>query len=525
MAVAAPPQSCPVCEHEMPSLPAKCPQCHTRKDWIDLISGQDFAQSAFEHWRDAGYLRKDQFDAIRHHYHQRRLQLTRAAAAGDPLPADSSLPSAETCWSCSHAPVPQSHCSECGLPVASEEARLIRYWAFVGKEIQTHEETGRLTLASGHKCLAEVRERSAGLQQRLEGQRIPSVAPVEAPKSDAPQFAVHRAPGRTILEILLDPRSIQWLLALGGALLVIGLVIWLATLGVFEDPQVLAALLGAGNAALLAGGWAMILRTRYQLAGRALTLLACLIMPLNLWFYHAQDIITLDGHLWVPALVCCVLYAASALVLRDQMFVYVLMGGVALTGLLILCDLHKFEEIAAPATLLVVLGLIGVHAERGFPASDDVFSRRRFGLAFFWSGHVLMTSGLLLLLGAHVAGDWLYQPVFQSWYEAAQSGPPEIVTTLTGQILSLVLVLAGTYAYLYSDIVVRRIGAYIYGAAITLLWAEVLIVRHLEPEAVIAVLALTALVVNVVQVVFGKQERYLRAVPLLVFCSAYCPCC
>jgi hypothetical protein len=87
---------------------------------------------------------------------------------------------------------------------------------------------------------------------------------------------------------VLDPRSIQWLLALGGALLVLGLVIWLATLGVFENPAVLAVILGAANAALLGGGWATILRTRYQTAGRALTLLACLVMPLNLWFYHAQ---------------------------------------------------------------------------------------------------------------------------------------------------------------------------------------------------------------------------------------------
>ena len=28
------------------------------------------------------------------------------------------------------------------------------------------------------------------------------------------------------------------------------------------------------------------------LAGRALTLLACLVMPLNLWFYHANDLVT-----------------------------------------------------------------------------------------------------------------------------------------------------------------------------------------------------------------------------------------
>lgn len=40
-----------------------------------------------------------------------------------------------------------------------------------------------------------------------------------------------------------------------------------------------------------------------------MTLLACLLMPLNLWFYDAQGLITLreGGHLWIPAVVCCAL--------------------------------------------------------------------------------------------------------------------------------------------------------------------------------------------------------------------------
>ena len=72
----------------------------------------------------------------------------------------------------------------------------------------------------------------------------------------------------------------------------------------------------------------------------AVTLLACLVMPLNLWFYDSQGLITIKdgGHLWVAALVCCVLYAVSASLLRDPMLVYVFVGGVALTGLLLLAD-------------------------------------------------------------------------------------------------------------------------------------------------------------------------------------------
>jgi WD domain, G-beta repeat len=201
-------------------------------------------------------------------------------------------------------------------------------------------------------------------------------------------------PRRTVWEILLDPRTIQWLLGFGGALLVIGLVIWLAAMGLFEDPRTVAVALGIGNATLLFGGWALLQRTRYQTAGRALTLLACLVMPLNLWFYDYNGLIAFGDHLWIPALICCVLYAASALVLRDHLFVYVLLGGVAMTGLLILGDMHKFHEIAAPSMLLVVLGLIGIHAERALPEGEGPFTRGRFGMAFFWSGQALLAGGL-----------------------------------------------------------------------------------------------------------------------------------
>src|SRR5207302_1198068 len=105
---------------------------------------------------------------------------------------------------------------------------------------------------------------------------------------------------------------IQWLLGSGGALMVIGLVILLYINKFFTEP-VVASSLGAVNAAVLAGGWLVIRKTRYQMAGRALTLLACLVMPLNLWYYHVNQLMVLGGHLWVAALVVSALYLASAL--------------------------------------------------------------------------------------------------------------------------------------------------------------------------------------------------------------------
>src|SRR5206468_1832170 len=159
--------------------------------------------------------------------------------------------------------------------------------------------------------------------------------------------------------------------------------------------------------------------------------LACLVMPLNLWFYHAQGLVTLQEHLWVAGVVVCGCYAAAAWVLRDRLFVPVLMGGVAMTGLLLLADLGKFWEVAAPSTFLVALGLIGVHVERAFPPHAGPFGRRRFGRAFFASGHVLLVAGLGLLLGAQLTGAWLHD-AFARLYDRFGADPSPVVTETWG---------------------------------------------------------------------------------------------
>ncbi|MGH7201936.1 MAG: hypothetical protein ACREJB_15120, partial [Planctomycetaceae bacterium] len=119
------------------------------------------------------------------------------------------------------------------------------------------------------------------------------------PKSEPKTPVVQR-----MFEALLDPRAIQWLLTLGGVLAVLGLVVWLYSLGLFENTLVVAGLMGAGTLLVLGGGWFVTLKTRYKTAGRALAFLGCVVAPLNLWFYHAQNMVTLDQGLWIGALVC-----------------------------------------------------------------------------------------------------------------------------------------------------------------------------------------------------------------------------
>jgi hypothetical protein len=323
---------------------------------------------------------------------------------------------------------------------------------------------------------------------------------------------------RNIMQIVLDPRSIQCLLGLGGALMVVGLVI-LLWLNNYFTPSVLAVLLAASNIAMLSGGLATIRFSRYQLAGKALTLLSCLVMPLNLWYLHANNLVTLDGHLWMCAVVISGLYGLAAIILKDELFVYVFSAGVAMTGLLMISDLppspQKFWEIASPATLLIVLGLIGIHLERVFKAREGAFSRDRFGMAFFWSGHIQLASGLLLILGAQIAGHWLYPFGFKSIFASLQATPSPICGEL--RWLALTLVFAGTYAYAYSDLVVRKRGVFLHIAALMLLWCEILVVQFLNlkigVDAIIAVLAVTSLLSHVAQFSLPEKNQFTRSLP------------
>jgi hypothetical protein len=460
----------------------------------DLLRAVQFAREQFATWRQRGQLAAVQADALDKYYGVLRARLE-SGGETDPL----SLRSGGVCWDCK-TPVGarQECCVECGAPVQDPRVDRLRYLAFTCHEVHKHMAEGRLGRAAGHGLLADANARIFALRRALGQDRAAEALPVDPGPGGA------KGPSRPLLEVLLDPQSIQWLLAIGGALLVLGLVIFLAASGFFLNPLSAAVVLGVGNGLLLAAGCAVVLRTSYQTAGRALSLLACLAMPLNLWFYSAQGLVTVEGGgLWVPALVVCALYAVAAWVLKDPALVYTLVGGVVMAGLLILADRNpeNFWQITAPATMLVALGVVCIHAERAFPAGEGPFSRGRFGLAFFWAGHASLGAGLLLLLGAQLAGGPLF-PLLEGAFAAHGAVPADVAVKPGGKRLALLLVLVGFYAYVYSDVVVRRVGVYLSLAVVTLLWAELLAVGlvdwPLNPvEVAILTLALTGLLVNV----------------------------
>jgi hypothetical protein len=519
----------------------------------NLLRAFDYGMSFFTMWHKEGRLRDNHLQVIAAYYEEERKRIE----SGQPPAETMRLPSPAVCWSCRKANSEKDgYCLECGAPLRSAEVERLRYLVFLCHEIKKHEAAGRLGYQTMHDLLREGNERITAMRRMLDGKRIPTVEPAgeatAAPEQESdrsrrepdqlralPKWkdraaprrpAEPPAPRRSVMEILLDPHSIQWLLASGGALLVLGLIIWLWTQHVFENPLVLAVLLGVANLALLGAGWALVSATRFQTSGRALTLLACLLLPLNLWFWDHNDLVKLQGgHLWVGALVCCVLYAVSARLLKNVVFVYVFIAGVVLTGILFLIDysiLNNQEIIAPASTFLVILGLLAIHAERVFVESEGPFSRKRFGLAFFWAGHVVLGAGLLLLLGAQITG-WVLQTAPEPRPEAVTAWISDVSYNLHVRYLAILLTLLGVYAYFYSDFVVRRIGAYLYAAVFALLWAEAQAITLFQParpvEIVILSLSLTSLLANLA-IATGRQKNATLAragLPLGIFLATF----
>ncbi|MDA1229441.1 MAG: hypothetical protein O2856_01580 [Planctomycetota bacterium] len=494
-------------------------------NWSALLDTVTTAQKCCEQWMDRGKLTRAQAEEI----------------IAD-LQAQFGVYSQEASTNAAMPKVPGF------LPQQSNETAGVRGYRaalYVNELLHDLRSRGKITLSQFHGLKADSDERLLAVRRRLQREQIseaslaaqcnrsnyaePARANTSA-RSNAsatsasaaatePETKPPAVPRRSLLEIILDPRSIQCLLGLGGALMVVGLVI-LLWLNDYFTPPVLAMILAFTNVVLLAAGLATIRYTRYQLAGKALSLLSCFVMPLNLWYCHSNGLVTIDGHLWMCAVLISALYAVAAVMLKDELFVYVFSAGVAMTGLMFLADLQpspaRFWEIASPATMLVVLGLIGIHLQRAFLVGEGPFTRGRFGMAFFWAGHFQLAVGLILLLAAQVAGDWLYPFWFKPVYEALHTVPSPVCNSL--RWLALVLVIAGTYGYVYSDLAVRKRGIFIHIAAFTLLWAEVLIVQILNLElgvdAIIAILAVTSLLSHLTHHFLSKDNPYTRSLPV-----------
>ncbi len=318
-----------------------------------------------------------------------------------------------------------------------------------------------------------------------------------------------KSPLKRMFEALLDPQAIRWLLMLGGTLSVIGLVVWMISVGVFENPINQAIALGLGTAALFGAGWWLNLSTRFRLAGDAVTFLASVVAPLNLWFYHDQKLLTIDGHLWIAGVVCCAIYAVTLFALRRPLFLYAVQVGVTLTGLLFLADLKSLAIIDA-AVLLAVLGCIAIHLERAFPAAGE-FDRRRFGPPLLWMGLAQFAIALAAVLPLQIIA-WAELPTFaMSWL----IDPGKLAVS---PLVATGLWLAAAYSAFYVAMVPRFARSWTtLAACCCLLMAEttILINADASAEGSVVALALTAAMACVAAAKAVERDLVPRTAALL----------
>lgn len=182
-------------------------------------------------------------------------------------------------------------------------------------------------------------------------------------------------PQRTLLERLADPYTLRLLLYTGAAMLVVGVVIWLRDLLYLklQEPVVQASLLALGTVAFTASGWYTILRTRQRWTGRALTLAGSLLFPVNFWFLVRSGLIENRGRAWVVCAFCTLLYASTAAILRERLYVY--LASVASAATLWALIMREAPQAAALYALsLMTLSLLFLHLTQLFPAQKKAVS-------------------------------------------------------------------------------------------------------------------------------------------------------
>lgn len=312
-----------------------------------------------------------------------------------------------------------------------------------------------------------------------------------------------------LIERILKPESLQRMMACGGGLLVVGFVVWLWSIGVFANPVTVAVLIGSATLGTIVGGVLLHTQTRYQLAGTGLTLLGSLALPLNLWFYDAQGLITLanGGHLWIPAALCCVIYTFVAWIMRDARFVYAIVGGVVMTGMLFLADasVNQFWYLMPQVTFLTAIGWTCVVAGRQFPDGEGEISQKTFGQAFRRAGVVVLSAGLVTLGSGQVAA--LLATMFT--YLTAP-----LIATMRSQQLWAVGILLGTSAGFAVEHFLRRprggtgfgVGSVLTGVWGTLTLVNLLGIRPSVSHLLIGVSVLVT-AVNLLNVYVRRTRR------------------
>ncbi len=177
---------------------------------------------------------------------------------------------------------------------------------------------------------------------------------------------------RLLLDAPSDQHTLRLLLYTGAAMVVVGIVIWLRDVLYLklQEPIVQASLLALGTLIATAAGWYAILRTRQRLTGRALTLIGSLLVPVNFWFLVRSGLISNNGRAWIVCAFCAMLYAHTAALLREKLYVYLAAAASIATLWAIIFRVER-EAYGLYALALMIASLIMLHLSRVFPSSQE----------------------------------------------------------------------------------------------------------------------------------------------------------
>ncbi|MFN2454646.1 MAG: SCO7613 C-terminal domain-containing membrane protein [Pyrinomonadaceae bacterium] len=213
-------------------------------------------------------------------------------------------------------------------------------------------------------------ELRAELSDNSQSAQVTHAAPIAAP---SPNTRKQTSSKRSLFENLSGQHTLRLFLYTGAAMLVVGVVIWLRDVLYLklQEPVVQAALLAFGTLAATASGWYAILRTRQRLTGRALTLIGSLLVPVNFWFLVRSGLISNNGRAWVVCAFCALLYAHTAALLREKLYVY--LASAASIGTL-WAIVYRFdrEAFGLYALALMIASLVLLHLSRLLPLSEKI---------------------------------------------------------------------------------------------------------------------------------------------------------
>jgi hypothetical protein len=205
--------------------------------------------------------------------------------------------------------------------------------------------------------------------------RFPLSRSPAQPQPARPPTAEQVGPRRALVETLTEPYTLRLLLYTGAAMFVVGIIIWLRDVLYLklQEPVVQAGLLMLGTIALIASGWFTILRTRQRFTGRALTLAGSLLVPVNFWFLVRSGLIADQGRAWMVCALCALLYAFTAALLSEKLYVYMACAASVATPWALV---YRFERQAAGlyALALMFVALVFLHLAHRFSETQDARS-------------------------------------------------------------------------------------------------------------------------------------------------------